>query len=86
MEPIMACLAGVVLGLHLNVLVMIPVTMLATGLAISYMILFGQSFLSFGYFLALIVVHQAGYFVGLTGRDLYASLRRRLLPSPTKHS
>jgi hypothetical protein len=74
---ILACLAGVLLGLNFNVFVLFPVT-LAGILAYGFLSQ-GQGF---GAATAAIVVPaislQAGYMIGLTGRDTFTQLRAKL--------
>jgi hypothetical protein len=74
---ILACLAGVLLGLTFNVAVLLSVT-LAGALAFAFQSQ-GQGL---GAVTAAIVVPavslQGGYMIGLTGRDMFAQLRARL--------
>ena len=74
---ILACLAGVLLGLTFNVAVLLSVT-LAGALAFAFQSQ-GQGL---GAAIAAIVVPavslQGGYMIGLTGRDMFAQLRARL--------
>jgi hypothetical protein len=74
---ILACLAGVLLGLTFNVAVLFPVT-LAGAFAVAF-IAQGQGL---GAAIAAIVVPavalHGGYMIGLTGRDMFAQLLARL--------
>jgi hypothetical protein len=74
---ILACLAGVLLGLTCNVAVLFPVT-LAGALALAFMAQ-GQGL---GSAIAAIVVPgvalHGGYMIGLTGRGMFAQLLARL--------
>ena len=85
MGAIFACLAGVILGLHFNVLVLVPVTVLGATVYVVASWLFGPGFVvELGHLAILTVSLQAGYFVALTGRDVYAGLIARFSPTPTK--
>jgi hypothetical protein len=75
MLTILACLAGVLLGLTLNVLVLLPAT-LAGALVYSFLQP-GQGFGNVA-FLVPAVSLQAGYMIGLTARDMVAQLLARL--------
>lgn len=74
---ILACLLGILIGLTMNVLVLLPV-MLAGAAAYAYT---GQG-QGLGDISAAIAVSavalQAGYFIGLTSREMVAQLRARL--------
>ena len=74
---ILACLTGVLLGLTFNVFILFPV-MIAGILAYAFL---SQS-QGFGAATAAIVIPaislQAGYMIGLTGRDTFAQLLARL--------
>jgi hypothetical protein len=80
---VLACLAGVLLGLTFNVVVLLPVT--AAG-ALAY------AFLSHGEGVGSIaaaipvpaVSLQAGYMIGLTGRDMLAQLLAWLSTAQSK--
>jgi hypothetical protein len=74
---ILACLAGVLLGLTSNVVVLLPVTL--TG-ALAYAFLSsGQGFGTVAAaFLIPAVSLQAGFMLGLTARDMLAQLRAKL--------
>ena len=74
---ILACLVGVLIGLTLNVLVLLPVIL--AGAAAYACLAQGQGP---GEISAAIVMSavslQAGYIIGLTGRDMVTQLRARL--------
>ena len=74
---ILACLVGVLIGLTLNVFVLLPVIL--AGVAAYACLAQGQGL---GDIFAAIIVSaislQAGYFIGLTSRDMVAQLRARL--------
>ena len=77
MLTILACLAGVLLGLTFNVAILFPLT-LAGALAVAF-ISHGQGL---GAAIAAILVPavalHGGYMIGLTGRDMFAQLLERL--------
>ncbi|QND70451.1 hypothetical protein [Tardiphaga robiniae] len=85
MEPVLACVAGVLLGLRVNVLALVP-TAIATATAyLAVNVLSGRSLLFDLSGLAIMIAStQAGYFVGLTGRDVYGGLVHRLTHGDTK--
>jgi hypothetical protein len=72
---ILVCLAGVLLGLTFDVFVLFPVT-IALGYA------FLSTWQGLGAATAAILIPavslQAGYMIGLTGRDVFAQLLARL--------
>jgi len=79
MLPILACGAGIYVGLHFNVLALLPLSVLGAG---AYMVSAwanGQGLLDGLAVVALpIIAVQAGYFLGLTTRPAYLHLRSRL--------
>jgi nitric oxide reductase large subunit len=79
MLPILACGAGIYVGLHFNILALLPLSVLGAG---AYMVSAwsnGQGLLDGLAVVALpIIAVQAGYFVGLTTRPAYLHLRSRL--------
>jgi hypothetical protein len=79
MLPILACGAGIYVGLHFNILALLPLSVLGAG---AYMISAwanGQGLLDGLAVVALpIIAVQAGYFLGLTTRPAYLHLRSRL--------
>jgi len=79
MLPILACGAGIYVGLHFNILALLPLTVLGAG---AYMVSAwanGQGLLDGLAVVALpIIAVQAGYFLGLTTRPAYLHLRSRL--------
>jgi len=74
---VLACLAGVLLGLTFNVLILFPVTIIG---AFAYAILSQEQGLGAAIvaLLVLAVALQAGYMIGLTGRDTLGQLLARL--------
>jgi nitric oxide reductase large subunit len=79
MLPILACGAGIYVGLHFNILALLPLSVLGAG---AYMVSAwanGQGLLDSLAVVALpIIAVQAGYFLGLTTRPAYLHLRSRL--------
>jgi hypothetical protein len=79
MLPILACGAGIYVGLHFNILALLPLSILGAG---AYMVSAwanGQGLLDGLAVVALpIIAVQAGYFLGLTTRPAYLHLRSRL--------
>ena len=74
---ILACLAGVLLGLAFNVVVLLPVT-LAGALAYAFLPPAEGLAAAIAAFVIPAVSLQAGYMIGLTSRDMVAQLRARL--------
>jgi hypothetical protein len=79
MLPILACGAGIYVGLHFNILALLPLSVLGAG---AYMVSAwanGQGLLDGLAAVALpIITVQVGYFLGLTTRPAYLHLRSRL--------
>jgi nitric oxide reductase large subunit len=79
MLPILACGAGIYVGLHFNVLALLPLSVLGAGAYVVSTWSNGQSLLDGLAVVALpIIAVQAGYFLGLTTRPAYLHLRSRL--------
>ena len=79
MLPILACGAGIYVGLHFNILALLPLSVLGAGAYIVSAWANGQGLLDGLAVLALpIIAVQAGYFLGLTTRPAYLHLRSRL--------
>jgi hypothetical protein len=74
---ILACLAGILLGLTFNVLALVPVIIAGTTV---YAILSQDQGLGVTMAGALIsaISLQAGYMIGLTGRDTFGQVLARL--------
>ena len=79
-----ACGAGIYLGLHFNILSVLPFSVLAGGAYISSFWLSGQSAVGNADLLIAIVAIQAGYMVGLTAREPYEQVLAKLNISPSK--
>ena len=85
MLPVLACGVGVYLGLHFNVLVLLPFSVLGTGTFIVFSWSVGHSLWeSAAVTLVPIIFAQAGYVLGLTARGTYGNLLARLNASPSK--
>jgi hypothetical protein len=79
MLPILACGAGIYVGLHFNILALLPLSVLGAGAYIVSAWANGQGLLdSIAVALLPILTVQVGYFLGLTGRPAYLHLRSRL--------
>ena len=79
----LTCIAGIVLGLTFNVLVLVPATVVG---ALAYGILVQNQTLSSiaTAVLVLAVSLQAGYMIGLTGREMLAQLVARFSAAQSK--
>ncbi|WFU18745.1 hypothetical protein [Bradyrhizobium sp. CB3481] len=78
MLPILACGAGIYVGLHFNVLALLPLSVLGAGAYIISAWANGQGMLDGLAAVALpIIAVQLGYFLGLTTRPAYLHLRSR---------
>jgi hypothetical protein len=78
MLAILACGFGIYVGLHFNVLVLLPLSFLGAGAFVASSWSSGHMFSES--LVALIMplfALQAGYMVGLTARDAYGHLRAR---------
>jgi hypothetical protein len=79
MLPLLACIAGIYLGLHFNILVLLPFSILGAGAYFFSPWTAGHSFLDSAGLLVLPMISvQAGYMLGLTARESYGQLRARL--------
>jgi nitric oxide reductase large subunit len=79
MLPLLACGAGIYLGLHFNILVLLPFSILGAGAYIVSSWAAGQSlFDSAAVLLFPMIAVQAGYMLGLTARETYGQLLARL--------
>jgi hypothetical protein len=79
MLPLIACSAGFYLGLHFNVLVLLPFSILGAGAYILSPWAAGQSLFDSAAVLCFPMISiQAGYMVGLTARETYRQLLGRL--------
>ena len=79
MLPILACGAGIYVGLHFNVLALLPLSVLGAGAYIVSAWANGHGVLDSLAAVALpIIAVQLGYFLGLMTRPAYLQLRSRL--------
>ena len=79
MLPILACCAGIYVGLHFNILALLPFSVLGAGAYVVSACANGQGLVDAVAAVALpIVTVQLGYFLGLTTRPAYHFLRSRL--------
>jgi hypothetical protein len=79
MVPLLVCLAGIFLGLHFKVLVLLPVSMIGSAIFILADLSSGVSaYACMGDLLLAFISLQAGYMLGLTSRDTYGHILARL--------
>lgn len=79
MLALLACGAGLFLGLNFNILALLPVSVLGAGAYIVTSMFAGASlFQSACLVIIPLIAVQLGYFAGLTARDAYKQLRVRL--------
>ena len=79
MLPLLACGAGIYIGLHFNILALLPFSILGAGAYIVSSWAAGQSLIDSAAVLLLpMIMVQAGYMVGLTARETYGQLLARL--------
>jgi hypothetical protein len=85
MLPLLACGAGIYLGLNFNVLVLVPVSFFGFGAFIFVSLSSGYgSYESLPVVLLPFISVQAGYMIGLTGRDAYGQVLARLGSAQSK--
>jgi len=85
MLPLLACIAGIYLGLYFNILVLLPFSILGAGAYIVSAWAAGQSvFHSAVVLLFPMIAIQAGYMIGLTARDPFGQLLARLNTGQSK--
>ena len=79
MLPLLACGAGIYVGVHFNILALLPLSVLGAGAYVVSAWSSGHSLMSSLAAVVLpIIAVQAGYFLGLTTRPAYLHLRTRL--------
>ena len=80
MLALFACCAGIYLGLHFNILALLPFSLLGAGAFIATSFLAGQNPFESGTSTIIVpmIAVQAGYMLGLTSRGAYAQIRVRL--------
>jgi hypothetical protein len=75
---LLACMTGIFLGLRFNVLVLVPISLIGTAVFCFLNLASGFSFYAnFWDLLLPLIAGQAGYMLGLTGRDAYGYLLAR---------
>jgi hypothetical protein len=80
-----ACGAGIFLGLHFNILVLLPFSVFGAGALISSSWSSGQSlFNSAGILLLPLVAVQAGFMLGLMACETYRQILARLNAGQSK--
>jgi nitric oxide reductase large subunit len=79
-----ACGAGIYLGLHFNILSVLPFSVLGVGTYFCSLWLAGQSAVGNANLLIFFVAVQGGYMLGLTVREPYEQVLARLNISPSK--
>ena len=79
MLPLIACGVGIYVGLHFNVLALLPLSVLGAGAYVVTAWSSGQGLLNglIAVILPIIAV-QVGYFIGVTTRPAYLHLRSRI--------
>ena len=78
MLPLLVCIAGIYLGLYFKVLVLLPVSLVGSAILVLVNLSSGLGlYASFGDLLFPLVLGQAGYLLGLTGRDTYGHILAR---------
>ncbi len=79
MLPLVACCAGIYIGLHFRVLALLPFMMLGGGAFMVSSWSAGHGFFeSAASLLFPMIAVQAGYMLGLTGRETYGQVLARL--------
>jgi hypothetical protein len=79
-----ACGTGIYLGLHFNILSLLPVSVLAAVTCILSFWVSGQSVFGSTDLLIASIAIQASYMLGLTAREPYEQVLARLNISPSK--
>jgi hypothetical protein len=75
---LLSCIAGILLGLYFNVLVLLPVCFIGSVIFILAHLSSGLSFsTTLGSLLFPFISVQAGYMLGLTGRDTFDHILAR---------
>lgn len=78
MLPLFVCIVGIFLGLYFNVLILLPVSLI--GSAIFFLVNWSSGLgfhANLGDLLFPLISGQAGYMLGLTGRDTYGHILAR---------
>jgi hypothetical protein len=79
MLPLLVCIAGIFLGLYFKVLVLLPISLIGSAIFVLVNLSSGLSpYANLGDLLFPLISGQAGYMMGLTGRDTYGHILARL--------
>jgi hypothetical protein len=79
---IIVCGAGIVIGLYYSVLILLPLTVVGTGIFVVINTMSGHGLsASLGELLFPLVSGQAGYMLGLTARGAYGHVLARINPA-----
>jgi hypothetical protein len=77
--PVLACVAGIYLGLNFRFLAVLPFSAAGAGAYVLLLSSSGQSLSDCAWNLTIMTIAvQAGYMLGLTARDLYRQVVDRL--------
>ncbi len=74
---LLVCIAGIFLGFYFNVLVLLPVSLIGSAIFVFNNLSSGLVFANIGDLLFPLISAQAGYMLGLTGRDMYFHILAR---------
>ena len=86
MLPLLACGAGVYIGLHFSILALLPFSLLGAGAFFVSSWASGRSLVDSATILLVpMIAIQAGYMLGLTARETYGQLLARLNIGQSKH-
>lgn len=78
MLSLFACISGILLSFRFTVIALLPLGLIGSSGVICYNWTWGRHlFAGFGEFLFVLIIFQAGYFLGLLGQDLYAHVLTR---------
>ena len=75
---LLVCIAGICLGLYFNVLVLLPVALIGSAILFCFSLSSGLNpYASLGDLIFPLILGQAGYMLGLTGRGAYGYILAR---------
>ena len=78
MLPLLACVAGIFLGLNFRVLILLPTSVVFAAIFIFHNMASDLRFYAhIGDLLVPLILAQAGYMLGLVGRETYAQIMAR---------